>query len=120
MESFNDGILVTWDWKRYPATDQEIVEAVECQRLICGTRFSQADDSWVWNVGDSKEYVVREVKEWIKGSGSQEGNQQFDWCKWIPSKCNIFMWRALLDRIPTKCALRRRNIAVGSWSCVFL
>ncbi|XP_021971086.1 uncharacterized protein LOC110866041 [Helianthus annuus] len=34
------------------------------------------------------------------------------WSKWVPSKCNIFMWRAILDRLPSKRALRRRNIVV--------
>ncbi|KAJ0432691.1 putative reverse transcriptase zinc-binding domain-containing protein [Helianthus annuus] len=27
------------------------------------------------------------------------------WCKWVPSKCNILIWRAEFDRIPTKVAL---------------
>ncbi|XP_021979514.1 uncharacterized protein LOC110875620 [Helianthus annuus] len=42
----------------------------------------------------------------------------FKWCKWVPVKCNIFMWRAFLDRIPTKTALRRRNIQVQDEECV--
>ncbi|XP_022036788.1 uncharacterized protein LOC110939538 [Helianthus annuus] len=40
-------------------------------------------------------------------------------CKWLPSKCNIFIWRAALERIPTKQALVRRNIPVDSEDCVF-
>ncbi|XP_022030536.1 uncharacterized protein LOC110931427 [Helianthus annuus] len=40
------------------------------------------------------------------------------WCKWIPAKCNVFMWRAWLDRIPTKVALSKRNINVGNNLCV--
>ncbi|XP_022019589.1 uncharacterized protein LOC110919632 [Helianthus annuus] len=119
IETQNDGNLSTWDWKRYPTTEQEMIEVVECQRLITGTRLSQAEDSWVWSIGDSKDYLVKEVEDWLKSTGSEEVSKLFEWCKWIPSKCNIFMWRALLDRIPTRCALRRRNISTGHSCCVF-
>ncbi|XP_022031508.1 uncharacterized protein LOC110932486 [Helianthus annuus] len=40
-------------------------------------------------------------------------------CKWLPSKCKIFAWRAGLDCIPTKQALVRRNIISDSDECVF-
>ncbi|KAI3705684.1 hypothetical protein L1987_75925 [Smallanthus sonchifolius] len=72
IETQNDGNLITWDWKRYPATEQEMIEAVECQRLITGTQLSQAEDSWVWSIGDSKDYLVKEVKDWLKSTGSEE------------------------------------------------
>ncbi|KAJ0625067.1 putative reverse transcriptase zinc-binding domain-containing protein [Helianthus annuus] len=42
------------------------------------------------------------------------------WCRWIPKKCNIFAWRAELDRIPTVEALRKRNIDVVFEGCVFV
>ena len=48
-----------------------------------------------------------------------EDDSRFMWCKWIPNKCNIFMWRANMDMIPTLHALRRRNIYVGEGMCVF-
>ena len=35
----------------------------------------------------------------------------------MPIKCNIFMWRMLMDRIPTKQALARRNINCGDGLC---
>ncbi|KAJ0548259.1 putative reverse transcriptase zinc-binding domain-containing protein [Helianthus annuus] len=40
-----------------------------------------------------------------------------DWNKWVPSKCNIFVWRAVLNRIPTSNALIRRGIMVGDGFC---
>ncbi|KAJ0896018.1 putative reverse transcriptase zinc-binding domain-containing protein [Helianthus annuus] len=39
-----------------------------------------------------------------------------DWCKWLPSKCNVFTWRMGLDRLATM--LKRRNIDRGDPSCV--
>ncbi|KAJ0578995.1 putative reverse transcriptase zinc-binding domain-containing protein [Helianthus annuus] len=43
----------------------------------------------------------------------------YNWCKWIPQKCNIFAWRSELNRIPTGMALRNRNIPIVDVSCPF-
>ncbi|XP_035835702.1 uncharacterized protein LOC118483978 [Helianthus annuus] len=43
----------------------------------------------------------------------------FHWSSWAPNKCNIFMWRAFLDRLPTKMALVRRNVAIDNQFCVW-
>ncbi|KAJ0779037.1 putative reverse transcriptase zinc-binding domain-containing protein [Helianthus annuus] len=40
-------------------------------------------------------------------------------CKWVPSKCNIHAWRLEMDRLPTKEALRKRNVPVGDISYPF-
>ncbi|PWA40262.1 RNA-directed DNA polymerase, eukaryota [Artemisia annua] len=42
----------------------------------------------------------------------------FEWCSWIPNKCNIFGWRAEMGRIPTASALRKRNIQIADSLCV--
>ncbi|KAJ0724140.1 putative reverse transcriptase zinc-binding domain-containing protein [Helianthus annuus] len=56
---------------------------------------------------------------WLSGEGTSDAICNFKWCKWILNKCNIFMWKACMDRIPTMWALRRRNIMVGDGRCVF-
>ncbi|MFS8022342.1 putative reverse transcriptase zinc-binding domain-containing protein [Helianthus anomalus] len=42
-----------------------------------------------------------------------------DWCGWVPSKCNILVWRADLKRIPTADALLKRGIMIGEGLCPF-
>ncbi|KAJ0468676.1 putative reverse transcriptase zinc-binding domain-containing protein [Helianthus annuus] len=41
------------------------------------------------------------------------------WVKWVPAKCGIFFWRALLNRIPTRTALVNRNIHIPDSNCCF-
>ncbi|KAJ0933723.1 putative reverse transcriptase zinc-binding domain-containing protein [Helianthus annuus] len=36
---------------------------------------------------------------------------------WVPSKCNLFVWRSEMNKIPTADALRRRGIPVGDGLC---
>lgn len=40
-----------------------------------------------------------------------------EWSKWVPLKCNIFMWRAEVDRIPSLVVLDRRTIQVENQIC---
>ncbi|XP_022019925.1 uncharacterized protein LOC110919987 [Helianthus annuus] len=49
----------------------------------------------------------------------REGMSPYYKCSWVPEKCNIFVWRSRLDRIPTRQALARRNIHIVSVDCVF-
>ncbi|XP_021971359.1 uncharacterized protein LOC110866520 [Helianthus annuus] len=42
-----------------------------------------------------------------------------EWCNWVPLKCNIFAWRADMDRIPTVEALARRGVSIEDGGCSF-
>ncbi|XP_022007729.1 uncharacterized protein LOC110906995 [Helianthus annuus] len=39
------------------------------------------------------------------------------WVSWVPTKCMIMVWRAEMDRIPTKAALVKRNIGITDTRC---
>ncbi|XP_022042384.1 uncharacterized protein LOC110945053 [Helianthus annuus] len=47
----------------------------------------------------------------------QENSFILDWCKWIPAKVNIHVWRMEMDRVPTAKALKKRNVDVSDTSC---
>ncbi|XP_021994946.1 uncharacterized protein LOC110891548 [Helianthus annuus] len=55
----------------------------------------------------------------MRGHQSSNESFEFSWSKWVPNKCNIFMWRAFIDRLPTKMSLLRRNILVDNQACVW-
>ncbi|KAJ0797670.1 putative RNA-directed DNA polymerase [Helianthus annuus] len=109
--------IMMWDWKAYPNSDQEKEELVDCFRLVAGTKLSQLKDTWTWNDVPLQHLAVHDIKKWVTRDEVEEANDYHTWCKWVPAKCNIFMWRISLDRIPTKQALSRRNIWVGDLKC---
>lgn len=85
--------------------------------MVADVIIDEKDDRWCWNHGSNVEFSVRDVRKWLKGADVLDDDSRFTWSKWIPNKCNIFMWRANMDRIPTMSALRRRNIVVGEEGC---
>ncbi|KAJ0470183.1 putative reverse transcriptase zinc-binding domain-containing protein [Helianthus annuus] len=111
-----DGVM-TWEWKNYPSTPQEMAELIECTRLLANIRLDSNVYAWDWDKSRLQIVNVQETKKWIRSVGMEDIGHSFRWCKWVPLKCNIFLWRAALDRIPTKTALRRRNVCAGDVMC---
>ncbi|XP_021980328.1 uncharacterized protein LOC110876465 [Helianthus annuus] len=112
-------ILIKSRWNKYPATVVEVEELIECHHMVSSVRLNGNEDMWVWNQRSDGEYSVKEARKWLKGNEPREDSYVYSWCKWIPNKCNIFMWKASLDRLPTQSALRRQNVQVGDGLCVF-
>ncbi|XP_022028887.1 uncharacterized protein LOC110929992 [Helianthus annuus] len=105
------------NWKRNVASTEEGDEKQALEAALVGCTVTDKSDTWVWYNGRIRDFSVSEVKKWIKGSTNNGVQFSFSWSKWVPLKCNIFMWRLFLDRLPTKNALIRRNIHVDSPLC---
>ena len=109
---------LTWEWSRAPNSVEEIDAKQQIEMLILDVRLQDIQDRWVWRVGDDLGFTVASVKKWLRGADNNNtGRFGFTWSKWVPIKCNIFMWRAFLDRLPTKAALMRRGIWLDSQHC---
>ncbi|KAJ0877928.1 putative reverse transcriptase zinc-binding domain-containing protein [Helianthus annuus] len=113
----NGSGMIGWIWKRYPSSELEIEELIQCHRYLSSVVLSTREDYWVWSHDPREGYSVKEARRWMKGSNQSVNNLTYKWCTWVPGKCNIFMWRASLDRLSTKEALRCRNINVGDGAC---
>lgn len=111
--------VLCWDWSRAPFTSEEMDCKHNLEELLQEVQLVDRQDGWVWCDGRADGFTVASVKNWMRGTPSSVGRFGFRWSKWVPNKCNIFMWRAYLDRLPTKMALLRRNIPVDDQSCAW-
>lgn len=87
--------------------------------MLDQVRLRTGPDTWRWLGIRSESFSVAAVKRIIIQEAVTNREVVFKWVKWVPSKCNIFMWRAILDCLPTKEALQRRNIMVDDQVCSF-
>ncbi|XP_022024308.1 uncharacterized protein LOC110924624 [Helianthus annuus] len=110
--------MIKWDWRRAPDSTAVVNERAELEDLLPDLVLNDKEDEWEWNDNRNKEFTVAETKRWLRGSVNND-QFGFQWSKWVPSKCNVFMWRAFLDRLPTKVALTRRNIHVENIMCAW-
>ena len=87
--------------------------------LVEGAVISDSRDRWVWVGSGDGVFSVGAVRKLMENDRDFSNINVFEWCKWIPIKCNIFGWRAEMGRIPTAIALRHRNIPIADVSCQF-
>lgn len=95
-------------------------DADETQRLgslLEGRSLSNRIDKWKWIGRGSNGFSVKVVKEFLGSDRDHSNRHVFKWSKWVTKKCNIFMWRLGLDRLPTSVQLRSRNCNTGSLEC---
>ncbi|XP_021974957.1 uncharacterized protein LOC110870066 [Helianthus annuus] len=112
------GSRYVWQWRRPLGEGQETIEMIGLCSLLHSVELKKEKDRWAWTGSSDKQFNVGAVK-WLlnKNIGYNEGNHP-GWCKWLPSKCNVFIWRAGLDKLATMDALKRRNIDRGDSNCV--
>ncbi|XP_076909897.1 uncharacterized protein LOC143567303 [Bidens hawaiensis] len=80
--------------------------------------WSNSNDSWRWLGDHSRVYSVKSVRKKLMEDRVGVGCNVVRWSRWAPIKCNIFAWRAVLNRLPTSEMLIKRNINVESTLCL--
>ncbi|KAF5773617.1 putative RNA-directed DNA polymerase [Helianthus annuus] len=106
-----------WLWRHDPETSQELSEWQVLSAALGSVSLASGEDRWSWLGNGSKNFSVAAVKYLISSSRDYSSRYVMDWCKWVPKKCNIFAWRADLNRIPTCDALGRRGMLVINDMC---
>ncbi|PWA39897.1 RNA-directed DNA polymerase, eukaryota [Artemisia annua] len=111
-------IVRVWKWKRSVTAIEDGSEWEVLNSLLDTVVLSDSMDSWVWIGVGNGVFSVSAVRNLLYLDMDFSNIYVFEWCKWIPKKCNIFGWRAEMGRIPTASALRHINILIADVSCV--
>ncbi|GJZ12413.1 RNA-directed DNA polymerase, eukaryota [Tanacetum coccineum] len=74
-------------------------------------------DYWTWKADTSKKFTVQNARRIVDNHALPSGLSPTRWCRHVPSKVNIFSWRLLLNRLPTKINIMEREIDIPSILC---
>ncbi|GKC16200.1 RNA-directed DNA polymerase, eukaryota [Tanacetum coccineum] len=69
---------------------------------------------WQWKFDDEESFTVRSVRNSLDVTRLPFTNTATRWCKIIPIKVNVFVWRVMLNRLPTRTNLDHRGIDMDS------
>ncbi|KAH1265525.1 Heat shock protein 81-1 [Glycine max] len=78
------------------------------------------EDKWSWKINQSGYYSTKSGYDLIWGEHmAAEQNSDFVdlWKLKIPAKAQVFAWRCIRDRLPTKMNLTRRQVVVNDLMC---
>ena len=115
-----------WEWNlewRRPLFDNEVDAAVRFMDDISQIQIqNQITDCWIWKPETTGQYSTKSayylLQEATVGDTLDEALEDL-WKLKIPAKAQIFAWRLIKDRLPTKANLRRRQIQMNDTICPF-
>ncbi|KAL4583477.1 hypothetical protein LXL04_008050 [Taraxacum kok-saghyz] len=106
-----------WSWTRQVVGGRSFDELSRLLVLLGDFSCVDEPDKWVWDISSDGSFSVAETRKWIDDLVLPQGLVKTRWCKFIPGKMNIFVWRLLLDRLPTRASLSSRGIEINSIMC---
>ncbi|XP_076893436.1 uncharacterized protein LOC143545418 [Bidens hawaiensis] len=106
-----------WAWKRG-------LNLVERQLLqVCWGRVQQLlsvsyeDGGWFWGEDGCNAFSTKGLRRDIESLMFGQENYVHQWLKWVPIKVNAFIWRAVVNKIPTMESLTKRGIQIPDAMC---
>ncbi|GJZ19234.1 RNA-directed DNA polymerase, eukaryota [Tanacetum coccineum] len=74
-------------------------------------------DIWLWSADGSGVFSVSMARVLINKGTLVIGEEETRWSKVVPIKINVFIWRMILDKLPTRLNLMLRGLDVQSNLC---
>ncbi|GJY40357.1 RNA-directed DNA polymerase, eukaryota, reverse transcriptase zinc-binding domain protein [Tanacetum coccineum] len=109
--------LWAWDWCR-PVNGGRALADLNNLLMDIGSLNVEVDrDCVVSSLSTNGSYSVSFIRKHIDNCMIANSLPSTRWCKIIPWKVNIFMWRLLLDRLPHRLNLLSRGLDIDSILC---
>ncbi|GJV05622.1 zinc finger, CCHC-type containing protein, partial [Tanacetum coccineum] len=93
--------------RRQPRRGIEMAQLSELQAKIEHVTLSDHGDSWLWTL-DSFGFSISSVQYLVDSETLDTATNATRWIRHIPIKVNIFIWRLMLNKLPSRVNLDRR------------
>ncbi|GJV77012.1 RNA-directed DNA polymerase, eukaryota [Tanacetum coccineum] len=89
----------------------DLISVLDCVIL------SPTKDRWICDLNGDGLFRVKDIRSSIDSILLPSDAISTRWVKYVPIKINVFVWRARLDRLPTRVNLDRRGVIIDSVLC---
>ncbi|GJY96332.1 RNA-directed DNA polymerase, eukaryota, reverse transcriptase zinc-binding domain protein [Tanacetum coccineum] len=104
------------EWVRNVSIGSNATQLAILQNTLSAFTLNDYEDAWVWTV-DSPTFMVKSARCQIDRGFLPDDGPGTRWNNLLPKKINIFIWRTLRDRLPSRWNLSRKGIEVNSLNC---
>ncbi|XP_071727165.1 uncharacterized protein [Rutidosis leptorrhynchoides] len=118
LKIINSTTTTSWNWSRTP-NGRCLTELTELNHLIETISLSDKPDTWKWNLDQSGIFTTKALATILDNLKLDTPSSTFKTPrnKLLPQKINIFIWRVLYGRIPTRVELDKRGVDLDSILC---
>ncbi|KAM0043381.1 putative reverse transcriptase zinc-binding domain-containing protein [Helianthus debilis subsp. tardiflorus] len=114
----NNTDMWEWVWHRGAREIQEREQYAELLQTLKEYKLKECEDKWRWRTEPDEELTVSLLRKEITKACLTENDTAWKfWNRWVPPKINLFVWRAIKNRIPVKVELKRRGIVIDDQIC---
>ncbi|XP_071709175.1 uncharacterized protein [Rutidosis leptorrhynchoides] len=103
-------------WRREPRYGIEVENLESLSQILHSTSITSDPDHWIWK-GDT--FSVSSTRKLIDDHDSAPYTVATTWCKLVPIKVNIFIWRLKIYRLAIRDNLVARGIDIDDSGCCF-
>ncbi|KAJ0454221.1 hypothetical protein HanIR_Chr15g0737671 [Helianthus annuus] len=93
--------VAEWSWRTQIVSPVLLDSFGQLSSLIISVQLSSDKDRWKWAADSGGTFSVKSVKQLLIAEDNNGPGFILDWCKLVPAKCNIHVWRSSLNSIPT-------------------
>ncbi|GJY57490.1 diacylglycerol O-acyltransferase 2D-like protein [Tanacetum coccineum] len=104
-------------WSDLSSLLESVILSPSKDRWLESVILSPSKDRWFCDLNGEGAFRVKDARSIIDDIFLPSSEVATRWVKYIPIKINIFMWRARLDRISTRCNLASRGVVLESSLC---
>ncbi|GKD97442.1 RNA-directed DNA polymerase, eukaryota [Tanacetum coccineum] len=104
------------DWIRNVSRGTNANQLATLQNILSEVSLNDTEDVWVWSI-DTPFFTVKSARQQLDTSFLPGDGIATRWNRLLPKKINIFIWRSLRDRLPSRWNLSRKGIDVLSITC---
>ncbi|GJT30911.1 gypsy type transposase [Tanacetum coccineum] len=104
-------------FRRRPRGGIEESQFQELSSLLYSVALSSSSDRWSWTLNGHGDFSVKSAREEIDKHLLITSSSSTRWSKLLPIKLNVFAWRMLLDKLPTRINLSNRGLDVPCVLC---
>ncbi|GKE17562.1 RNA-directed DNA polymerase, eukaryota [Tanacetum coccineum] len=96
-----------WNWRRGVRGGIEQEQLENMLAILTCIQLQEGNDKLCWSLDGETEFSVAGTRRRIDAFLHTGSNIGSIWCNSVPKKVNVFAWRVLLDRLPTRYNLSR-------------
>ncbi|GJT68960.1 RNA-directed DNA polymerase, eukaryota, reverse transcriptase zinc-binding domain protein [Tanacetum coccineum] len=106
-------------WRRHLFLGIEMEELENFDSVIMRLSLQDGVDSWMWSLDTSGSFKVSILRSCIDSLDLSRSDPTTLWNELIPKKVNVFFWRLIRNRLPTKTNLVDKGIDLHTVLCFF-
>ncbi|GJR95651.1 RNA-directed DNA polymerase, eukaryota, reverse transcriptase zinc-binding domain protein [Tanacetum coccineum] len=96
--------------RRCPRGGAELSQLEALQDILKDVVLSDQHDTWIWSLDGADGFFVASIRQLVDSHILVVDQLATRWNRCVPIKINVFMWRLLLNKLPSRVNLDRRGI----------